>query len=344
MNIIYRVWCCLKVRAFGLSTKQLVALCDCFERESKLAEYALKVYFSYYTPDKEHLKRVREGAGKLKLLYYNNIRRGRKLAAYEQDFLVSIYSPINRFSRYPSALDTVHQNMLFEKSAIGKLTAYVRSFILSPDLEHRLVAMCENEDNTLPFACSYRMVLSTYLSSPSRSRNKFQTPAVQLSLLALNDEELVMELVRNCTMDNNVLFVPTIRQIAESGSRRVIEELLFRTYIDSEYFSQMIQNRFPDLRWNYEIARLRKPLCRMEREIGFIGVEAPSKEESDFIFNSIEQEKVNVRKAIPNSLKRSNITPYFCAWVANEFPEYAETAYRNLRKIAEKYHQMYKRK
>ena len=340
MNIIYRVWCCLKVRAVGLSTKELLALCDCFERESKLAEYALKVYFSYYTPDKEHLKRVREGADKLKLLYYNNIRRGRKLAAYEQDFLVSRYLPINRFSRYPSALDNAHLNMLFEKSAIGKLTAYVRSFTLSPDLEHRLVAMCENEDNTVPFVDSYRMVLSTYLSS--MCHNKFQTPAVQLSLLALNDEELIVELIRNCTMDNNILFVPTVKQIAESCSRKVIEELLFRTYIDSEYFSQVIQKRFPDLRWIYEIARLRKPLRKLEREIGFIGVEAPSKEESDFIFYSIEADKDDVRKAIPQILLR-DVTPYFCAWVANEFPEYTESAYRKVRKIAEKYREKYKK-
>jgi len=342
MNIIYIIWCCLKVRAVGLSTKEFIALCDCFDHESNLAKYALKVYFGYYTPNKEQLERVRIGSDELKLLYCDNIRHGRRLAAYEQDFLVSRDLPINRFSRYPSALDTVHQNMLFEKSAIGKLTAYVRSFILSPDLEHRLVAMCENEDNTVPFANSYRMVLSTYLSSPSRRCNKFQTPAVQLSLLALNDEGLVMELVRNCTMDSNVLFVPTIQQIAESGSRMVIEELLFRTYIDSEYFSQVVLKRFPELRWTYEISRLRKPLRRLEREIGFFGVEAPSKSENDFILYSIEADKDDVRKVIPEALLR-DVTPYFCAWVANEFPEYAESAYRKLRKIAEKYREKYKK-
>lgn len=317
-------------------------MCDCFDRESKLAGYVLKVYFGSYTPNKEQLERVRTGSNSLKMLYFDNIRRSRKLAVYEQDFLVSRYSPINRFSLYPSALDSIHQNMLFEKSAIDKLEAYVRSFTLSPDLEHRLVALCENEDNTVPFAGSYRVVLRTYLSSKCRS--KFQAPAVQLSLLALNDDELTMDLVRNCSMDNNILFIPTIKQIAESGSCKVIEELLFRTYIDSEYLAQVIEKRFPDLRWAYEIARLRKPLRKLEREIGFIGVEAPSKEESDFILYSIEAEKDAIRRVIPNSLNRSNVTPYFCAWVANEFPEYAEAAYRNLRKIAEKYRKIYKKK
>ncbi len=342
MNIISMLWCWLKVRAVGLSTEDFFALCNMFDRKkSKIAEYALKAYFNSHTPEKQWLKHVYDGSDELKYLYFENIRRGRRLMPYEQEWLVQ-KMPISRFSRFPAALDKVHQKMLFEKSALPKLIAYVHGFVLPPDLEHLLIDLCAKEGNDRPFGNSYHMALWTYVSS--LQKNKFQTPALQLSLLALNDDEITIELVKNCSMETNILFIPTMQQLAESGSREVLNELLFNTFVVSDELSRKILGRFPDLRWAYEISRLRKPLRKLEREIGFFGVEAPSIKESDFILKSVEMEKDKVRKVIPEVLSRDDVTPYFCAWVASEFPEYAEKAYRNVRKTAEKCREIYKLK
>ncbi len=341
MNIISKLWCWIKVRAVGLSTEEFFALCGAFDSKSKIAKYALKAYFSSYTPEKPCLKHVYDGSDELKYLYFENIRRGRRLMPYEQEWLVK-KMPMSRLSRFPSALDAVHQKMLFEKPALPKLIAYVRGYVLSPDLEHLLIDLCAKEGNDKSFGNSYRMALSTYVSS--LQKNKFQTPAVQMELLALNDDELIIELVKNCSMESNILFIPTMKQLAEHGSHEVLNELLFNTFVASEELSRKILGRFPDLRWTYEISRLRKPLRKLERETGFFGVEAPSVKESDFIFKSIETDKDKVRKVIPEALSRDDVTPYFCAWVANEFPEYAEKAYHNVRKTAEKCRDIYKLK
>ena len=340
MNILNMLWCWIKVRAVGLSPKEFFPLCDVFDRKkSKIAKCALKAYFNSRVPDKSKFKRIDKGSDELKYLYLDNISRGRHLMPYEQEYLTG-GMPMYRFSRFPSALDKVYLEKLFEKAALPKLIAYVRDFVLSPDLEHRLVDLCAKEDKSKLFGNTYHTALKTYLSS--LQKNKFQTPAVQLSLLALNNDELTLELIKNCSMDRNILFIPTMQQLAENGGRKVLNELLFNTFVDSDEMSRQILERFPDLRWAYEIARLRKPLRKLERETDFFGVIAPSKKESDFILKSIEMEREKVRRVISEVLSHADMTPYFCAWVASEFPEYAEKAYHNVRKIAEKYREMYK--
>ena len=342
MNIIKMLWCRIKVRAVGLDTEEFFALCEAFERKgSQLAKKVLKRFFNLYTPDQSFLGRVYAGSDDLKELYLMNIRKNRRLMPYEQKELVE-RMPMNRFSRFPSMLDKQYLEKLFAPEQKTKLIAYVRGYILPPDLEHRLMELYAAEGEVKPLGSSYRLALQTYVGSPQK--NKFQTPAVQLSLLALNDDELTIKLLENCSMDNNMLFIPTMKQIVEDGSKEVLNALLLNTFVVDGEFSRKIVERFPELRWAYEISKLRKPLRKLERETNdFMGALNPSKFEFDFIMKTIESEDALTEHfELPKMLAREEVTPYFCAWVASEYPEYAEAAYRTVRKIAEKYRNRYK--
>ncbi len=343
MNIIKLLMCRIKVRAVGLGMEDFIALCEMFDcKKSKLAAGTLRSFFGSHTPDENQLSRVYGGSDDLMELYLNSIKRNRRLTEYEQKGLIE-RMPMSRFSRFPSALDKKYLERLFEKDKLSKLIAYVRDFILPPDLEHRLIDAYANEGEIKAFDSSYRMALNTYLLSAQK--NKFQTPAVQLSLLALNNEDMLLNLLENCSMDNNILFIPTMKQLVESGSKNVLNKLLLHTFVASDESYRRILERFPDLRWAAEISRLRKPLRKLEREAGdFWGVLAPSMREYKFIMKTVESDDLlEAHYVVPKMLAEEDVTPYFCAWVASEYPEHAQTAYRVMRKTAEKYRDRYKK-
>ena len=346
MSIISLWKCWLIVYISSLSIDDFCALCteyDC--KKSKLAKRVLKKYFNSYAPDDAQVRRIYEGSDNLKSLYFKNIRPGRQLSPYEQCLLVRLM-PIDRFSRFPSPLDKQYLFRLFDKTNKSKLAAYANCFELPTDLELRLIDLCAHEEQTKYHFDSYRFILQRYLSSPVK---KMQTPEVQLAVLAFDDKNLTLALVANCTMEKNILFVNVLRHLVENADRDVLSSLLLHSFILSDELSNKMLERFADLKWMHEISRLRRPLRKLEVDSKlFLGAVAPSKEELDFICRAIEKNARNedrsdfVQYVLEPMLQHRDLTPYFCAWAADEFPEVSEKAYRNVRAKAETYRDYFK--
>lgn len=350
MSIIKIIKCWLMICLNSISYDDFRALCAEYDRKkSKLAEKTLKMFFALWRePSDTAVDIVYAGSDDLKLLYFQNIRRGRRLTPYEQKKLVRAM-PIDRFSRFPARLDKQYLSQLLEKANKQKFAAYVDSFSLPSELESRLIELCVQEGEEKYFWNSYRYVLLRYLRSSVK--NKLQTPDVQLAVLALADEDLTMALVGSCNMRENYLFVSTQQYLAENAGRKVLSSLLLHTYVASEELSKKILRRFDDLRWMVEISRLRRPLRKLEIDSKrFLGVEAPSHQEAQFICQTIEKnvkrEKREefVHDVLAPALRRCDVTPYFCAWAADEFPEVSEQAYRNVRATAERLLKHYKKR
>jgi len=342
MNVLTFLKCWLKIRMNGLSTTEFFALCEAFDnKKSKLAKKVLQICFRSITPYESWLDKIYSGSDELKLLYWDNIRRGRHLTSYEQERLLRDM-PLNRFSRFPSKLDKFYLQQLFEKPNL--LAAYVSNFPLPIDLERKLISRCADEDRNYPWG--YRHVLTRYLSSAQTS--KLLTPDVQLSVLALNDKGLTEDMIKNCSMDKNILFIPTMQYLAENSDREILSCLLLHSFVSDESAKKMLA-RFADLRWMYEISRLRRPLRKLEKDAGkFIGSETPTMNEHKFILQTIEKDVKGdkqqefVREVLLPLITDNEVTPYFCAWAAHEFPEVSEKAYRKVRAIAETYRKIYK--
>lgn len=348
MNIIKYLLCLLKARFTILSYEDFGALCQGVDKQhSKIAGFALKIYLSCHAPTDGEVDRICVGSDELKLLYLRSIRPERRLSDYEQLSLVR-YIPIGGRYRFPSALREPALKELFEKATPQKVGDYARSFALPSDYELRLIELCRTEEPTHFSLNTYKKALQCYLVL-CKGR-KLLTPDVQLSILALDDEKMASDMIGNCNLSENILFLPVQKILAEQGSFKVLQELLFRSYITSEELSQKILQRFPSLKWAYEISRLRKPLRRMEKELEqFWGVEAPTPDEMRFIekyfeknIQDDERHELFVRHKVKPLI--ATATPYFCAWVAREFPELGETAYQRVRNIAEFYRDIYKRK
>ena len=350
MSIIKIIKCWLMICLNSISYDDFCALCAMYDRKkSKLAKKTLKMCFALWKePSNAMVDVIYAGSDELKSLYFQNIRQGRKLTPHEQKMLVNAM-PIDRFSRFPARLDRPYLLQLLEKANRQKLAAYVDSFNLPSELESRLIELCVQEGEEKYFWNSYRYVLLRYLRSSVR--NKLQTPDVQLAVLALDDENLTLALISNCDMQKNYLFVSTLKYLADNASRKVLSSLLLHTYITSDELSKKILYRFSDLRWMSEISRLRRPLRKLELDTKcFLGVEAPSYQETQFICQTIEKnvkrEKREefVHDVLVPALHHRDVTPYFCAWAADEFPEASEQAYRNVRATAEQLLKRYKKR
>lgn len=347
MSIIRLLKCWLLVYITDPGIDDFCALCTEYDRKkSKIAEYTLKKYFGSYAPGDAEIRRIYEGSDDLKALYFQNIRPGRKLSAYEQHRLV-LSMPVNRFNRFPSPLDKQYLLRLFDKANKPKLAAYAESFALPPDLELRLIDLCAQEGQTNCPLNSYHYILQRYLSSAAK---KMKTPDVQLAVLALDDKNLTLALVENCNMENNILYIEALRHLVENADREVLSSLLLHSFIQSDELAKKMLERFPDLRCMHEISRLRHALRKLELEMKcFLGVIAPSETELDFICQSIEKDAKGddradfVEYVLRPKLQHNNVTPYFAAWAADEFPEVSEQAHQCVRKRAQKLYDLCKK-
>lgn len=347
MKIIKYLICWIKARYVRLSSADFCALCHAYEVEhSKIAEYALKTYFSHHVPKSDELDRIYKGNYELRWLYLKNIRHGRRLTDEEQHLMVTSM-PIGGTYAFPSALREPALKELFELGQAHKIAEYVRDFALPPDYELRLIERCRTE-NKPDYLNSYHRALSHYLQFAKGA--KLTTPDVQLAVLALNDEEITVAMVENCTMAENILFVPTLRVLAEEGSLKALQKLLFNSFIESDELADKIIERFPQLKRIYDMSCLRRPLYKLEREVGqFWGTVAPNVDEYQLIIQSIETDAKHtkreefIRDSLLPMMARPKTTAYFCAWCADNFPEVSEQAYQRLRKIAKFYRDCYKR-
>ena len=348
MKIIKYFICWIKARYVLLSSADFCALCDAFESEphSKIAEYALKTYFSRHVPEKSELDRIYAGKYELRWLYLQNIQRGRRLTDCEQHLMVTSM-PVGGTYAFPSALREPALKELFDSGNAHKIGEYTRAFALPRNYELRLIELCRTEEDA-DYLNSYHRALSHYLRFAKGE--KLTAPDVQLAVLALNDEEMTVAMVENCTMAENILFVPTLRVLAEEGSLKALQKLFFNTYVESDELAQIMLERFPQLKRIYDMSCLRRPLYKLEREAGkFWGTVAPNMDEYQFIIWVIKTDVHNskrsefIRDSLLPMLEQPKATAYFCAWCADNFPEVSEQAYQRLRKIAKFYRDCYKR-
>lgn len=356
-KIIKYLLCWLKAGYFGLSYDEFCALCEEFEKgqcsahkkECRfwIAQHALKKYLRAHTPAKSEIDRIYAGSFELRWLYLESIPRGRQLPDYEQHMLVC-KMPTGGPYRFPSALGDKALDELFSSAQAKKIGDYVQDFVLPPSYEMRLIELCHQEKGEQKdWFNSYRRVLLCYLNS--KNDYKLIMPDAQLFVLALDDEELAVAMVGNCRLANNFLFAPTLEILVEQGSLKTLQTLFFNSYIESDELADKILERFPQLQEAYNISRLRRPLYKLEREVGeFLGTEAPSMKEHQFILRCIEADideekrKEFVDDQVLPMLALPRTTPYFCAWCAYNFPETGKSAYQRVRQIAKAYRNKYK--
>ena len=348
MNIIRFLLYWFKARFGTLSIDDFCALCDAYEKSAhcKPSKMLLTVYFSSHTPNKDELDRIYASSFALRRLYLENIRRGRQLTPDEEHMLVcnmQIYSSL----RFPARLRESALNELFSQNSPQKLICYVRDYALPPQYEMLLIARCQEHQTKVPYSTSYRPVLLSYLHNHQKC--KFLTLDTQQAILELNDEEITIALIENCTLANNFLFLPVLQILVEKGSFRALQVLLLESFLPHEELIQIMLQRLPQLKYAYEISCLRRPLYRLEKETGeFWCVEAPSMTENAFIEQIVADEKENdakerrkIAQQIILSMLEHEVTPYFCAWAAYKFPEIGEQAYKKMRQIAKFYYAKY---
>ncbi|MBQ9270829.1 MAG: hypothetical protein IJ218_00995 [Alphaproteobacteria bacterium] len=352
MNIIKYLYLWYKARFSTLPLSDFCTLCAVYSTtgKSKLAAKVLQTYFARNTPDHERLQRIYDGSYELKWLYLQNISRSRRQTDEEQHYLVTLM-PVSVGYGFPSALREPALKTLFDLGQASKICAYVRDYSLPAKYEQRLISLCREEAISSPSFKfdSFKRALLQYLQFAQGP--KMEGPDIQLALLALNDEELITAMVENCTLERNLLWAPALRILADQGSLKSLQTLFFHSFILSEGMVQIILQRFPQLKYAYEISCLRRPLYKLERQVGkFWGTAAPTMEEHQFIVRTIACDAENtdrnefVQKLLLPALERKNTTPYFCAWATYTFPETGEKAYQKMRKIAKMYRDRYKKK
>ena len=346
MKLFKYLICWIKARYVRLSFADFCALCDAYEiNQRSIAKYALEVYLSHYVPEKRELDRIYAGIDSLKWLYLKSIKRDRRLTDYEQH-LMGTSMPTGGSFAFPSALREPALKELFDQRNVYKIGEYVRHFAVPANYELLLIKMSQEEEKPNCLS-SYRRALEHYMKFAKGE--KLTSSAVQLAVLALNDDKLSIAMIENCTMSKNILSMPALRILAERGSLKVLQKLLFCSFIESDELADKILKRFPQLKRIYEMSYLRRPLYKLEQESGqFFGTVAPNFDEYQFIIHIIKTDINHVKSAafIRESLSmmaRPDATPYFCAWCADNCLKVSEQAYQRVRQIAQFYHNRYKK-
>lgn len=347
MTIIEMLICWFKARFSDLTDKEFCALCKTYKLTSTpLERNVLQTYFRRHTPSNSRINAICEGSWALKQIYMLSIPRNRALTPYEQHCMV-FFMPVGGPYHFPSPLDTVALKELFETARPYKIAAYARDFVLPEQFEARLIELCRKESPKRFPLNSYQGAMLYYLSFNHGKR--LVAPNLQQAVLNLGDEKLSKALINACSFDTCVLSDEAINTLIAAKDEKLLSELLFKSYVASPETVQKLLSTCPQLKWQYEISKLRKPLRQLEKAADqFLGIEAPTMSEHQFILHCIDtsaqtedrEEFVNY-KLLPK-LKNSAGSPYFCAWAAHNFPETAEKAYQCVRTTAEYLHKHYK--
>ena len=341
MTIIEKFVCWYKARFSQLTDKEFIALRNAYKpKETPLIGRILATYFHRHAPRDSEMNIICEGNWAFKQLYALNTPRGRKLSKYEQHcwvFFITTGGPY----RFPSALDEPALTELFDCTRPGKVTSYVRDFALPEKFEMRLLELCRTEKKK-PFPLnSYRRAMSNYLSFCREKR--LTAPAAQKALLALNDKELTEDLLKCCTLENCILADEVIAELIASRNEDALSLLLFQSYVADNDLAQKMLEAFPQLKWQYEISKLRKPMRKLEKDTKqFFGIEAPTTSEFQLILgyagikkDDEDRQEAFIKIRLLPKLKSKASSPYFCAWAAYNFPDTAEKAYQSVRSTAE---------
>lgn len=341
MTIIEKLVCWYKARFSQLSDKEFTALRDAYKLASTpFIERILATYFRHHIPKNSEVNIICEGNYSFQQLYVLNTPRGRKLSEYEQHCWV-YFMPLGGPYRFPSALDEPALTELLDSGAPCKIAAYVRDFALPEKFELRLLELCKKEEKKRFPLNTYHSAVFNYLTFCRESR--MTSPTSQRALLAINDEKLTEALMKLSSLDNCLLAGEVIADLIADRNKAALSLLLFKSYVADKDLVQKMLEAFPQLKWQYEISKLRRPMRKLEKDTGeFFGIEAPTALEQKLILGYLgirkdddERRGIFIRIRVLPRLKSTAGSPYFCAWAAYNFPETSEKAYQSVRSAAE---------
>ena len=348
MTIIKKLVCWYKAYFTQLTEKEFIALRNAYKLgTTPLIERILATYFRRHAPSDAEVNIICEGHWYFKQLYVENTPRGRKLSEYEQHCWV-FFMPLGGSNRFPSELDEPALNELFNYVPPNKIAIYVRDFALPEKFEWRLLELCQKEGTKKKFLpATYHGALYNYLTfCPA---NRMAAPKIQKALLMLGDKGLLTALINSSSLDNCSLADEVISELIESRDEASLSLLLFKSYIADKGLANKMLEVFPQLKWQYEISKLRKPMRKLEKDTGqFFGIETPTTSEYMLITHYEEAEKdydqqeIFVQVKLLPKLKHMASSPYLCAWSAYNFPEISEKAYQSVRATAEYLHKRFK--
>jgi len=348
MGIIKFIRNLFKARFGTFTDEEFEALCKeysrygggLFDKQAKPVKLFLSIFFAHNVPTHQQLTILYDCSGNdLKWLYLSKISKKRLLTADEQMHMASDM-PFNSVYRCPQRLCDEAVACLFADNDADSVVSYVRDFELPECHELELMERysAQKADQEADFDHDYRYVLKEYLSSSAHK--KCRTLRVQKRLLEVGDEELWTGLCNSQSMAENALFSETMRSLAELGYEKAFDALLHNSFIADRKLQSKVYSAFSKLRWKLEISKVRRALYALEKknEQQWF-VDAPSMEELEIIEKSeITNDQLSFigHKVLPR-LKNDTATPYFCAWAADEYPHLGESAYKCIRRFAQKY-------
>ena len=344
---IIRFICYLFKARFGTFTdKEFEALCKeysshcgLFGKKKNAVGLFLSIFFAHNVPTHQQLAILYDCSNELKWLYLRKISKKRRLSADEQMHMASAM-PLGSVHRCPHRLSYAAVKCLFSRKDIDCIVSYVRDFELPEHYELELIERYSAQKGSQEafFDHDYRFALKEYLSASTHK--KCRTVRVQKRLLEVGDEELLTGLCVSQSLDENILFAETMRDLVKRGYEKAFDTLLFKSFIVDGKLQSNLYSAFPKLRWKLEISKVRRALYVLEkRNKQQWFVDAPCMKELEIIEKSevINDQLAFIAHMVLPRLKDGSATPYFCAWVADEYPHLGENAYKCLRRFAEKY-------
>ena len=350
MGIIKFIWNLFKARFGTFTDEEFEALCKeysrygggLFDKHVKPTKLFLSIFFAHNVPTSRQLTILYDCSGNdLKWLYLSKISKKRLLTADEQMRMASDM-PFDSVYRCPQRLCDEAVVCLFagNDTDTDSLVSYVRDFELPERYELELIERYSTQkaSQEADFDHDYRYVLNEYLSS--LAHKKCRTLRVQKRLLEVGDEELLMGLCNSQSLAENALFSEIMRSLAELGYERAFDALLHNSFIADRKLQSKVYSAFPKLRWKLEISKVRRALYVLEKknEQQWF-VDAPSMKELEIIQTGevTNDQLVFIAHMVLPRLKDDTATPYFCAWAADEYPHLGESAYKCIRRFAQKY-------
>lgn len=355
MQIIKNFINLFKARFGAFTDEQFDALCkECDEYDTLDAKKhqnvarVLKMFFAHNVPNSCQLKAIYGNGENLKWLYLKSLSAKRVLTEEEQMYLATkmIFGLVFHF---PQPLGDKALTALFERGNEYSMYAYIRDFALPEQFELKLIQLYAKHQTpdvlenkaTNP----YRFVLNRYLSSSIYARRLLAKVQAEL-LEKVWDEDLWVTLCSAQGMRENILLDKTIYELILRKYHRALKALLFHSFISSVELQRYLYREMPELKWILEISKVRHILCKMESQTRTpLGVELPNPGENGIIkqYEGTDYKQTFVKSQTSIKLRMQTATPYFCAWAADKYSDFGETAYDCVRKFALKRVQLYRK-
>ena len=331
---------CLSFKAWvgTLSIKQFEFMCLEFDRSGgrKFRSSLSKYLSSRRTPSTDEINAIYGGSCELQWLYLAQMT-SRKLSEYEESRLVTAM-PMGGDYRFPQELkEREALQQLFSFKNVTKLAIYLHDYLVPEEYELKLLDFCKKIHST--------KLLENYLEYKEgyEKNYPFFGEKAQNAFLEIASDELLEKWFNNYfSFEKNFLTEESIKSIIVRNSRQVMSTYLLNTYLPTKEFQRKVLEKYPELKWQLEISKLRRPLLLIEwqKSLG-LAVDMPTEDEIVFMEDTLDtidslQDKQLYEKERLN-YRLQTASPALCAWIAREFPALEQKAYQHVRRIAEMY-------